>query len=505
MSVRLPRPLPDETWQSVMAAHQRGWSTPARWRIAERSLGSARAPVAYDHPRGLQHTVERLPRELGLAPEGVLLAHTLLPLHRPFLTPHRWMSVKASALANRHLQFLLGVGPSRITLPRWLRLCPKCVVSDRRMWGRAYWHRVHQVPGAWVCPTHGVPLWETNVRAHRDAAFELVSVEDAKLVYPIRFSKAEHGLLRGIATDLAALLDPDCPAPGPDQLQAAYFSELQTRGFITHQGRVKNTELCRRFQRYYGNRLLARLGCSVNATRRDHWLARLVHPPRWHSAPLRHVLFIRFLGHDAESFLGRALAQHRITTDRLVMRRAPCSHCVERGQILQRRHNWLRICRTESGNLRERHDALYSWLWRNDRDWLHARRRKPTGPHRTNCRRPSLDRILAAEVRNAARIALKENPAARLSRRRIAERTSRQFLVQGNSPALPATMAAIRQVVESVDACAIRRLLSAARTLPPTQKRIRWRLIAHAGLGATVVKRNAVRRVLAVLTKSSRT
>jgi hypothetical protein len=187
------------------------------------------------------------------------------------------------------------------------------------------------------------------------------------------------------------------------------------------------------------------------------------------------------------------------------MRRAPCRHHIKREGILKKRGVWLQIRRTESGNLREKHDALYSWLWRYDRDWLHATRTKATRPRRANRRRQTLDRTLAAEVRQAARIALKEDPAAWLSRRRIAEHTSRLFLVQSGSPALPATMAALRHAAESIDACAIRRLLSAARTLPPTQKRIRWRLIAHAGLGATVAKRNPVRRVLAVLTKSSRT
>jgi hypothetical protein len=348
-----------------------------------------------------------------------------------------------------------------------------------------------------------VPLWETNVRAHRDAAFELVAADDAKFDHPVSIPQSMRRLLIGVATDLAAFLDPNCPAPGPDQLQAAYFCELQTRGLVTRYGRVKNAELCRRFVEFFGNRLLARLGCLVDATRRDHWLARLVHTPRWHSAPLRHALLIRFLGYDAATFLNRALAPRPIVPRAPVVPHALRGHHITRDEIANKRNAWEKICRTESGNLRERHDALYSWLWRYDRDWLHAARRKATGPRRPNSRRQFLDHRLAAEVRDAVRIALKEDPAARLSRRRIAEHTSRPFLVQSNSPALPTTMAAIRQVVETVDACAIRRLLSTARRLPRNQKRIRWRLIAHAGLGATVAKRNRVRRMLDVLTKSS--
>lgn len=499
MSVLFHQPLADETWQGAIAAHQRGWSRTARTRIAERLLGSARAPVAYDHPRGLKRTIERLPQELNLDPEGVLLAHTLLSLHRPFLSSERWKEMKASALADRHLQFILGVGPSRINLPRWLKLCPKCVVSDRRAWGRAYWHRVHQVPGAWTCPVHRVPLWETNVRAHRNAVFELMAADDAKLVRRIRMSIAQRRAMIGIASDLAALLNPDCPAPGPDQLQAAYFRELKNRGLVTSHGRIRHTELCRGFVRFFGRRLLIRLGCQIDPARRDHWLARLVHTPRWHSAPLRHVLFIRFLGHDTVPFLDRALSQRSINLQGPEARRVPRAHHITHEQIVCKRGVWLGICRTESGNLREKFDALYSWLWRYDRDWLRTKRRKAKERNGTDCRRESLDRKLAAEVRSAARIALRENPAARLSRRRIAEHTSRPFLVQRNSPTLPTTTAAICQAVEDVDACAIRRLRSAAKSLPRKHKRIRWRLIAGAGLGATTARRRRVRRMLDVL------
>ena len=488
MSVLLHYPKPDETWQSVVASFLHGWSRTARWRWATHLLGSARAPVAFDYPRGILRCVERLPGELGLTSARILLNYTLLPVNRPFLSRRRWSLVTKAALANRHVHFSLGVASSRIASPVFLRLCLGCIEDDRRVWGCAYWHRTHQLPGVIVCPRHKEILCPTNVRTRRSAAFELVAAEDAQLFAPDRFTRQERAFMATIAGDLSQLLSSDCPTPGAERLRAAYRFELNKGGFLTPRGRIANQRLCRCFTDFAGDMLLARLGCDVDEVRRDHWIIRLISHSRWHQAPLRHVLFIRFLGHDAKSFLRRACGCTPLRPRRRALREPKRQVHVSRETIELKRLAWLEIL-GETGNRRQRHDALYSWLWRNDRLWLAGQNRRagsqlllPLSSNR------DLDEQLAKEVRAAAGAAIREDPASRLSRRWIAEHTSRPNLVQANTPSLPATMAAIEAMVEAVDKCALRKLALAARRLYPTKRHQRWRLVAAAGLNAAVEK-----------------
>lgn len=40
---------------------------------------------------------------------------------------------------------------------RW-KLCPKCVTENRKQYGVAFWHSMHQLPGALICHLHSIPL-----------------------------------------------------------------------------------------------------------------------------------------------------------------------------------------------------------------------------------------------------------------------------------------------------------------------------------------------------------
>lgn len=47
---------------------------------------------------------------------------------------------------------------SQVHEPKYLQSCPQCRIRDVKEFGEAYWHRIHQIPGISVCPSHGVPL-----------------------------------------------------------------------------------------------------------------------------------------------------------------------------------------------------------------------------------------------------------------------------------------------------------------------------------------------------------
>jgi hypothetical protein len=45
---------------------------------------------------------------------------------------------------------------------RYARYCHQCRIEDTHQHGIAYWHRAHQLPGAWLCVTHAEPLIEVH-------------------------------------------------------------------------------------------------------------------------------------------------------------------------------------------------------------------------------------------------------------------------------------------------------------------------------------------------------
>ena len=47
---------------------------------------------------------------------------------------------------------------------RQLKYCPLCVIEDRKKYGEAYWHNIHQIRGMPICPVHNCKLHDSEIR-----------------------------------------------------------------------------------------------------------------------------------------------------------------------------------------------------------------------------------------------------------------------------------------------------------------------------------------------------
>lgn len=61
-------------------------------------------------------------------------------------------------------------------------------------------------------------------------------------------------------------------------------------------GRIRWKELITSFSNYYGKELLQSLNCYVELGKEDTWLHKLLRKPKISCHPLRHILFLGFLG-----------------------------------------------------------------------------------------------------------------------------------------------------------------------------------------------------------------
>lgn len=482
---------------SGVARYLRGYGRMARIEYAKMLLGDAKTAVAFDYPRHLCRAAAGLANRRGASVQQLLFGHTFLPLHRPFLRDVHWRQVVIRALRDDHIHFILGIGPSRISQPRYLRRCRSCIAGDTVRTGQPYWHRIHHLPGALVCAEHGEPLEETTVLSHRNAAFELVAAQDSRAQKTIMLTGREKRVLQRVAIDLASLLANDAPISTPEALALVYRACLKAKGWLTPSGRIDQERLCHAFTGHFGSPLLHRLDCSIAPTRRDHWLARLLYGRYGHQSPLRHVLLACFLKTPVVGLISQASKEigQKEFANQPKPRAAKISCTL--AEMEEKQQRWLAIRATETGNLRKRYDNLYSWLWRNCPAWLaescqiSAQQMTLTLNHRR-----SLDERLSGEISSAREAALIENPEARLSIRRLAEKTSRPNIVISHDQAFPEVRAALERAVEVTDTCAIRKIKIAAFKFRARRRLERWRLIRSAGLAKTTTERPRVAQAI---------
>lgn len=161
-----PSTFPDETLYSRLARYHRLSGHPADRASLQELVGLHTHVITSDLPSLLQALVSRIPTSGGPSVEEIVSANTIFPYFQRFLPPERCRrAVTAmSGASTSGLKTALGLMASRLGGKNTFRFCRSCLDEDRTTFGLAYWHRVHQLPGAWVCPRHAQALSELDCR-----------------------------------------------------------------------------------------------------------------------------------------------------------------------------------------------------------------------------------------------------------------------------------------------------------------------------------------------------
>ncbi len=301
-----PDPHPDELLYSVCARFSDHMQYPTVGAVARDLFGTAFINAAVDFPCRLSALVRALPLGHSYTVDILIDDHTLLPLYGPFLPLERLRSLRNDMYGDRSTAHIrAGITYFQAPLLQWLRFCPLCLDNDRQQFGECYWHRVHQVPGVEVCPTHEVLLQNSNIHPRsqrRDNEF--ISAETAiqkmRVQPPSRPSNYREILLK-IARDSMWLLSQRGLTSDFESLSKRYLAILFEHDLATYGGLVYQRKLIQLFQEYYPSDLLNLLHCELG-TKKITWLNYLIHPQKRVQLPLHHLLLIHFLGHTTETF-----------------------------------------------------------------------------------------------------------------------------------------------------------------------------------------------------------
>ncbi|WP_414569510.1 TnsD family transposase [Nostoc sp. CCY 9925] len=306
-----PDPYPDELLYSICARFSNRTQYPNTFLTTQELFGTWGAKLTIDLPRHLNHLVSVLPKGHLYTVDTLINNHTLLPFYSPFLPTERVEIIRENMEGSnqRGIHQSSGISPSIIRSPKYLRFCPLCAEEDRKQFGETYWHRLHQLPGVEVCPTHVVFLEDSTVAArnqiHNCKLF--AAEENLPIISPhyLDLSKPEHTNLLNIAKDVVWLLNQKDFNPGFNSLKERYgflLAEHNFAAYITYRVHVK--KLKKAFNDYYSPSLLKQLQAEVDEDKDSNWLSCIIKNLTKKQAhhPIRHLLLIQFLGYTVGEF-----------------------------------------------------------------------------------------------------------------------------------------------------------------------------------------------------------
>jgi hypothetical protein len=295
-----PELYPDELLYSACARYQINIGGSNQKFYIEKLFDVRSCCAITDFPSHLSSFIAKLPQSNNSI-DTIINNHTQYPYYRPFLPKETAKKVKQYMLSPSNggrIHMALGITASSVTKPKFLKYCNDCILLDLEKYGVTYWHRVHQIPGVYLCPIHNSMLHNSNV---------LISTLRGKHEF-IDLNRVYKSTNSGVKlefesemNDIAKRSYDVLKLNGEDEihkekLRDYYLNNLSSKGYVTRNGRLRFKTLIADFSDFYSDSFLETLNSKIEKDAEDTWLHKLLRESKENCHPLRHILFTKFLG-----------------------------------------------------------------------------------------------------------------------------------------------------------------------------------------------------------------
>ncbi|WP_342437313.1 TnsD family Tn7-like transposition protein [Paenibacillus sp. FSL L8-0436] len=308
----LPIPYPDELLYSIVARyHLRSNNSSPKWTLRD-TFGTENVIATIDLP---SHIGELSRRNIvkDIPVDHWIDEHTFYPFYAPFMPRDRALLLRKlmESEDGSGIHTLVGITASTFDRDNKLHFCPSCFDEDVQQYGEPFWHRIHQLPGVWVCPKHGDILHQMTYPVSERHGLTVLPISrrmfhSIPVLENISYKTFER--LLAIAKDVQTLLQMK-EERGLYNSKSLLLSRLSELGLLTPAERIRQKELRERFITFYGYDLLDKLESIPKQD--DHtWLASATRSMRYTVHPLRQILLIHFLYGSFKAFIEQSLEVH---------------------------------------------------------------------------------------------------------------------------------------------------------------------------------------------------
>lgn len=298
-----PEPYPDEILYSVFARYHLRSANSSFKDTLQDLFDSKTVIPTIDLPSHIGEVIKKLPHGTKLTASKLINEHTLLPFYAKSLPVDRLLKIEQMMMSDNGdaIHMISGITAGGICKKNNLYYCSCCMKDDVMKFGETYWHRVHQIPGVFICPIHNKflrPHITTDRSRHEYIPLPISFTEEAEEITESKISRKTREYLYMISENLGELLS---------LKRATLFNSnkwsikaLYEKGLVTASNRIRQKDLHEQFLLYYGEEFLKIMDSDI--LKDNSWLSNAVRKPRKALHPIRHILLINFLFGNLDKF-----------------------------------------------------------------------------------------------------------------------------------------------------------------------------------------------------------
>lgn len=253
----------------------------------------------------LDHLINQLPDEMGITSDSFIKENTIFPFFKPFMSELRAELVNKNMCSGstKSLRERMGINSGDIFNKNGhtIKICPLCFKEENDKNGEAYAHRLHQIPGNFICEKHEIYLNEYEIPTNKNIFFDINDINSESFsVDGINDILKNYYL--NLSHDIKYVLNGGYAIYNKDNVQAMYRNKLCEKGYLKN-NRIDQRKLMDDFSNFYPIDFLMKLESDIDINNSDCWLTNLSTSKAEYVHPIRHLLFIRFLFGSAESLI----------------------------------------------------------------------------------------------------------------------------------------------------------------------------------------------------------
>lgn len=265
-----------------------------------------------DLPSHIDKIISNLPIDHQFTSDELIDKFTLFNYYSSFVPPENSETIRKYMKGDNggSIYNKIGLMASSIILNKFVKFCPDCIKEDLVSYGEIYWHRIHQVSGVIICPKHHTFLIDSTVNSRGFNKQEFIAATYKNCIVKENYKKySENDLNKifSIAKNAEMLLNNNFEKKSIKWFCNQYINVLKKIGYANINGKVKQKDLIRNFKEYYGEELLLLFQSNFDVGSENNWVSDLIRRKNKTTHPIRHLLFIQFLGITLEELFNKEI------------------------------------------------------------------------------------------------------------------------------------------------------------------------------------------------------
>lgn len=244
---------------------------------------------------------------VNLNPNELFAKNTMAPLYLPFLDSSRqeYLLKQMCSDDGKGIFMKIGAMASSISTEKFLKYCPLCINEDVISGRYPYWRRSHNVDGVTVCYKHGVllrthcPLCGTPIGVRQKnnlVPLSCLCLQGHDLTIYCEENRPVHQTFhQSLAQCINTVLNTYYKNISISDIDNKYNILLENRGFVTHKGNIRRTQLKEEFLLFYPVEFLKSLNLDFNSCDEYTWIEEMLRKRLAARHPVKHILLLNFL------------------------------------------------------------------------------------------------------------------------------------------------------------------------------------------------------------------